>query len=229
MQFSVIIPTYNEAAHIGKLIKQLLDNSNPADVEVLVVDAGSTDGTAEIVSGTRATLIRATKKGRSAQMNQGAQQASGRILYFVHGDTLPPESYRSDIEEAISMGYQMGCYRFRFDSDKRALRFNNYMTRFNVLFSRGGDQSMFISRNDFFALGAFREDYIIMEDFEFLVRAKRNRFSFRIIPKDILVSARKYDNNSYLRVMSANALVFCMYFLGASQETLCKTYKGLLH
>ncbi|MBR9922831.1 MAG: glycosyltransferase family 2 protein [Bacteroidetes bacterium] len=230
MKLSVIIPTLNEAENIGRLISRLqLEVPADTSLEILVVDADSEDDTADIARKAGARVIRATKKGRACQMNQGAREADGDILYFVHGDTLPPIGYVDEIFTAINNDINMGCFRFRFDSDRRLLKFNSYMTRFKFLWVRGGDQSLFINKTDFQALGEFREDYIIMEDFEFLVRAKRAGVSFKVLQKDILVSARKYSDNSYLRVQLANALVFTMFRLGFGQKTLANTYKSLLN
>jgi hypothetical protein len=66
-----------------------------------------------------------------------------------------------------------------------------------------------------------------MEDFEF-IRRLRKRESFTIIPKDTVVSARKYQENSYLKVNIVNLIVFMMFFLGASQQTMLHAYKQLI-
>lgn len=52
---------------------------------------------------------------------------------------------------------------------------------------------------------------------------------FKIIPKDVVVSARKYEKNHYLQVNLANLIVFMMYFSGARQETMVHAYKSLIH
>jgi len=160
-------------------------------------------------------------------MNHGAAQAQGEVLYFVHADTLPPESYYHDIREALQKGAQVGSYRSSFDVDHPLLRVNAYMTRFDRLFCRGGDQSIFTTRAFFQSVGGYREDYLIMEDFDFIQKARR-RDVFHIFEKDILISARKYDNNSYWRVNLANLTIVIMYLLGASQQRMVNAYKWML-
>lgn len=160
-------------------------------------------------------------------MNTGARFASGSILYFVHADSRPPKSFQQDIRNCISHGCESGCYRFAFDSDHPLLKLNSYFTRFNRLMCRGGDQTLFITRPFFDALGGFREDYQIMEDFDF-IRRVQDSGSFRIIPKNTVVSARKYSDNSYLKVNVVNLIVFMMYYLGASQKTMLHAYKNLI-
>ena len=93
---SVIIPTYNEADNIGRLVADLRRHAPAETVEILVVDANSPDGTAEVARQAGATVLAAPKPGRAAQMNHGAHQARGDVFYFVHADvaftpiTRPP-------------------------------------------------------------------------------------------------------------------------------------------
>ena len=227
MKFSIIIPTLNEAENIEKLIFQLQKNATSNLREIIVVDGESCDGTAELAANAGAKVLKSPKRGRAAQMNFGATHATGDVLYFVHADTLPPESYMKDLEEALAEDYPIGCFRFRFNSNKKILRFNSYMTRFDRIWVRGGDQSLFITRTLFDSLGGYRDDFKIMEEYDLITRA-RQQAAFKIIPKDVLVSDRKYDNNSFLSVQIANATVFMMYRFGASQDAMFKMYKRLL-
>jgi hypothetical protein len=135
----------------------------------------------------------------------------------------------SDIGQAIQEGYQAGCYRFRFDSDKFMLKINSYFTRFNSLTVRGGDQTLFITRTLFEDLGGFDENYVIMEEYDFLRRLwTRNRSIFKLIPKDVLVSARKYDTNSWMRVQMANLVAMTLFRLGADPARIAYSYKKML-
>lgn len=153
-------------------------------------------------------------------MNTAAKIALGEVLYFVHADTRPLPSFFDDIKTSCSKRYLAGCYRYRFDSDDYLLKFNSWFTRFNGPFSGGGDQTLFIKKSLFEELNGFDEEYIIMEDFD-LVRRIREKTEFRIIPKSIKVSARKYENNSWLRVQLANLAVF-IYFLSNKQPSKIK-------
>lgn len=227
MKISIIIPTFNEAENIGQLISHLFKNANENLIELIVVDGGSNDGTCRIAKDAGAKVIICTSKGRSCQMNEGAKNSSGEILYFVHADTIPPASFMTDIQETVDKGFPMGCYRFKFDSNKKILKFNAYMTRFDKLYCRGGDQTLFVTREVFEDLDGYRYDYKIMEEYDFLVRA-RKKYKFIIIPKEVIVSARKYEKRSWFRVMLANSVVFQMFKFGASQDALIKTYQRIL-
>jgi rSAM/selenodomain-associated transferase 2 len=226
MYLSIIIPTLNEADNLPKLLSRLRPHL-PAG-EILVIDAGSTDGTLQVAQQHGAQAFCAPKRGRAAQMNYGASLAKGDVLYFVHADTVPPESYYRDIMQAISSGAQVGSYRSSFDTNHLCMRVNAYMTRYDRLFCRGGDQSIATTRDFFEQVGGYREDYLIMEDFDFIQKA-RKREVFQIFPKDILISARKYTHNSYLRVNLANLTIVIMYLLGASQPRMVKAYKWMLN
>lgn len=227
MKISVIIPVRNEAENIGGLLDWLKEHPDKDKLEVLVVDGESEDETCQIVEAKGGRLLRASRKGRAIQMNLGARHATGEVLYFVHADARPPETFVSDIQAALDAGYPVGCYRFRFDSNRFLLRINDYMTRFDRIWCRGGDQTLFITRTLFDELDGYREEMLIMEDYDIITRARKKN-AFRIIPKDVLVSARKYDNNSYLRVQIANLIIFSMYGLNYSQERLVKAFKRLL-
>jgi len=227
LKFSIIIPTLNEAENIERVLHRLQNHATSNLREIIVVDGGSSDETCALAKKMEVKVLQSPQKGRAAQMNFGATHATGDVLYFVHADTLPPESYMQDLETALEEKYPMGCFRFRFDSDKKILRFNSYMTRFDRIWVRGGDQSLFITRTLFDALGGYRNDFKIMEEYDLISRA-RQQARFKIIPKDVLVSDRKYENNSFLRVQFANATVFMMYRFGASQDAMCKMYRRLL-
>ena len=105
MLISVIIPTYKEAANITRVVEDLRRYDPNCAVEVLVVDANSPDGTAEVARRVGATVLQSPKPGRAAQMNFGAAQASGDILYFVHADVGIHPDYVAAIQAAVAQGH----------------------------------------------------------------------------------------------------------------------------
>lgn len=228
MKISVIIPTYNEYPQLERLIRHLHQHGGEHLTEIIVTDGGSTDATLQRAAELGAVAVLSPGKGRAAQMNYGAQQASGDVLYFVHADVTVPPSFVSDIAEALAQGYQFGCYRFQFNSPRAILRFNAYFTRLNVLAFRGGDQTLFMPRSFFEQLNGFDEYYVIMEDYDILRRAARIG-KFKLIQKDVIVSARKYTTNSWLRVQIANITATLMFRLGANPKYIARTYKQMLN
>ena len=227
MQISIIIPTLNEAENIGQLIQYLRRYATNTLLEIIVVDAQSADNTEGVARQHGATVVQSPKRSRAAQMNAGATVAKGEVLYFVHADCFPPTTYVTDIHQAIVEGYPMGCYRYRFDSNKFLLKVNAFFTRFTPLICRGGDETLFVERPLFENLNGFDEHFCIMEEYDFIGRA-REQHKFKIIPKYAVVSARKYETNSWLRVQKANAKVFSMFKKGASPEDMAATYRQML-
>lgn len=226
---SVIIPTFNEAENITKTCQRIIEFSEGFAVEIIIVDSpNSNDKTFEIAQNLKLITLKSPTKGRASQMNFGAKHANGEILYFVHADVLVHPTFVTDIQSSFKNGYDFGCYRYVFDSPSWLLKINAFFTRFPFIWCRGGDQTLFIRKNDFFLLEGFREDHQIMEDYEFILRAKKH-LKFRIIPKNIIVSARKYKTNSYLRVQLANFLVMRMFLQKqASQEKIVEVYRKIL-
>lgn len=78
MIVSVVIPTFNEVENIEGCVKSLRAEFRG---ELLVVDGGSTDGTADRAMQLGARLY-SGKKGLAAQCNEGAEEAMGEVLFF---------------------------------------------------------------------------------------------------------------------------------------------------
>ena len=228
MSLSVIIPALNEANNIGQLICDLKQHGGTDLTDLLVVDGGSTDDTVVRAQQAGATVVVSARTGRADQMNFGASLTTGSVLYFVHADVQIHPDFVADIRRAVANGNDAGCYRFKFASEHPLLKLNSYGTRFSGIMSRGGDQTLFITRDLFRRLGGFRERYVVMEDFDIIARI-RAVGRFCIIPKDVIVSARKYETNSWLRVQVANLTAFSLFFMDVSPARIAKTYRRMLN
>lgn len=230
MKVSIIIPTLNEEKQIAPCLSKVRAHSALQDSELIVSDGGSVDRTlseAERCGPDR--ILKAPRKGRAAQLNHGAGEADGDILYFLHADAFPPANYDRDIREAVKKGYAAGTFRFRFDPMRPFLLWiNSFMTRFSWPFVQGGDRSLFIERSLFEEIGGYDEERWIMEDFEILERV-RPRTSFRVIPRSIRISSRKYRTNGYFRVQYANWRAMRMFRSGTSSERILQEYRRLLN
>jgi rSAM/selenodomain-associated transferase 2 len=229
VKLSVIIPTYNEQDNIENLLQCFVSSIQKNNFEIIVIDGGSTDETSKIVNRIKEVQFYVSpKKGRASQMNYGASKASGEIFYFVHADVVPVQSFYDDILAAIYHKIDFGCYRYKFDSPSKMLKFNAFMTRFNTVWAGGGDQTLFIKKEIFFRLNGFDENLLIMEDFDLVKRAKKRKYFFIILPFNVTVSARKYINNSWLKVQYANTLIVFAWKCGASQSWMVNKYNKIL-
>ena len=224
---SIIIPAYNEQDSISGLIGFLKKYSDLSSVEIIVSDGGSGDETQELAKKAGAKVVESPTKGRGAQMNYGAAKASGDILYFLHADTYPPETFCKDIETACSKGYEAGCYQLSFDDSHPLLRCYSWFTRFDIDYFRFGDQSLFIERSLFEKIDGFKEELIVMEDQD-IVRRIKKKTRFKILSKSVTTSARKYREVGIAKLQLIFAIILVRFYLGTPQEKLVRFYKGFI-
>ncbi|SDH36743.1 Glycosyltransferase, catalytic subunit of cellulose synthase and poly-beta-1,6-N-acetylglucosamine synthase [Lentzea fradiae] len=88
---SVVVPAYNEALNIAATVRSIAANDHLADVEVVVVDDGSTDGTAdraEELGLPGVTVLRQDNQGKPAALNAGISRARHDVLVLLDGDTI---------------------------------------------------------------------------------------------------------------------------------------------
>lgn len=224
---SIIIPTYNEAARIAKTIELTNKANGKQEVEIIVVDGGSTDDTINIAEHYGATVVKSARRGRAAQMNTGASIAKHEILYFLHADSIPPNNFTTQILSAYKDGAKSGCFRLAFDYDHWFLKVNAWFTRFNVNAIRFGDQSLFVTKEVFQKSGGFREDLVMMEDQEIIHRIKKFG-KFNVLNDVIHTSARKYLDNGVYRMQGIFYIIWGLYYLGYSQEKLSQLHRKLI-
>ncbi len=226
-RISIVIPVYNDKGSLQTLLKHLKWAFNPELLEVIVVDGGSTDNVEQIIPA-QVKFLQNSKACRAAQMNHGARYAAGEILYFVHADCLPPLTLVPDINKALEQGHTVGCYRLKLTPSNWLLELNSYFSRFKTVFSGGGDQTLYLPKQLFEEAGGFNEDFSVMEDFE-LVHRLMPKYGYHIMPKDVINSSRKYDQNSYLRVNWANYRAFRMYRQRVPAHIIKERYYGWLN
>lgn len=196
-------------------------------LEIVVVDAHSPDGTATEAQQAGAHVVHCPHKGRAVQLNYGAHEATGDILYFLHADSYPPAGFSQEIRAAVQQGHGAGCYRLAFDHPSWFLKINAWFTRFRLKVFRFGDQSLFVRRDIFTAIGGYREDMLVLEDQEITRRLGRVA-RFQILPGPIVTSARKYRENGVWRLQSIYYLLTTMYRLGASQQRMVDMYRTMI-
>lgn len=225
MDLSIIIPTLNEEDNIGFLINYLQDNAGAGiKPQIIVADAGSQDQTKDIATKSGAMVIDVAQKSRAVQMNYATSQSTADVLYFVHADTRPPINYGEDIIKSINEDHQAGCFTSIFDWNHPFLRFCNAFSRLPFWFCRGGGQTLFVTSELFNQLEGFDEKMLLMEEYDFITRA-RQKTAFKIIRKNAITSARDYRINGAFRLQLIYSYIFFLYATGASQDKILQVVK----
>ena len=230
VDISVIVPCLDEVHQIPALMRVLKHAGERFEGtwELLIVDGGSIDGTQSLCASIEEARFISSQPSRAIQMNLAAKQAKGSMLYFVHADTRPPMDCFNGIWDAFQSGSKIGGYAFEMDSQRRMLAFNSYMTTFNVMSTRGGDQTVFIDKTLFETLGGFSESMKIMEEYDLLKKAKSHGERYHLLEGQTIVSARKYEGRSWLKVQLANTVAMLMWRAGVDSEKIKKRYKKML-
>ncbi len=228
MKLTIIIPVFNEAAHISELLFHLQKNiKHPKNTQILIVDGGSTDGTQQLVNefeNLNNVILLNSSKGRAVQMNFGAKHAEGDILYFLHADSYPPHYFDEYIHTEISKKNLAGCFKMKFDHSHWWLYLAGWFTQFNVKFFRGGDQSLFIDKILFEQLGGFPELHPIFEDFS-LIRTLYKQKEFVVIQQWITSSSRRYTENGIAKLQYHYWMMYIKKWLGVPTDNLVAYYK----
>lgn len=225
MLLSIIIPCYNEEDRIGPLLDYLRTSAeSPEQIEICVVDGGSSDQTVYKAESKGARIIHSAK-GRAVQMNAGAAVASGDLFYFLHADSCPPLFYDRWIQQAWSLRSRAGCFRLRFDSAPLFMRGFAWLSRVNHPICRGGDQSLYIDKNLFQKMKGFNEDYQVYEDCEFTERLYRET-RFSILKKPITTSSRKYRLLGWVYLQYHFGMIHLGYYSKKTPEQLAAYYQA---
>jgi rSAM/selenodomain-associated transferase 2 len=222
---SIIIPTLNEAELLPNTLARLGANNTPH--EVVLVDAGGIDATIQIAEAAGCRIVRGSEAHRAKQMNLGAANSQGAVLFFLHADTLiPPDGLRA-IETALKDERVVGGgLRRRYLNAPRFLQFTCVMAdwRGRWLGWHFGDQGIFIRRTTFEALGGFREIGV----FEDLDLCRRMKSLGRVVGLSlrVLSSPRRFARRGVMITSASDFLLTCRYLTGAHPDRLASSAAG---
>ena len=222
LKISVIIPAFNEAETITPTLSRLKAGDN---IEVIVVDGGSSDATVQKARSAGAKVLLMALPSKARQMNAGAETATGDIFLFLHADTQLPENFKDLILNGIKQrAISAGAFRLRIDSETGGLRFIERIANLRARYLQMpyGDQAIFVSKALFNEIGGF-PDYPIMEDFEFIRRLRR-KSKIALMPASVLTSPRRWLNFGLLKTWLINQVIIAAYYLGVSPDKLARWY-----
>ncbi len=221
---SVIIPALNEEATLQATLDSIA--ANQEDHEVIVVDAGSGDKTPEIACGAGARLLVSPRRHRAAQMNFGAKEAKGEILFFLHADTRIAPSALGRIAQALGPGGAAGGGFLRyFDSRSLFLKLTCWIAgircRVSGLFL--GDQGIFVRADIFRKIGGFNE-FDLFEDVDLCRRLKEVGRIVTLGPPAIS-SARRFEAGGVVKTTLSDLNLSLRYIRGADPNQLADELK----
>jgi rSAM/selenodomain-associated transferase 2 len=227
---SVVIPALNAESSLAATLAALV----PAAVEglvreVIVVDGGSTDATADIVDAAGANLLRRTG-GRGYQLAAGAQRARFPWLLFLHADTmLEPgwEREAANFMDRIDRDKRRpsaAAFRFALDDVGSRPRLLERMVaaRCALLRLPYGDQGLLMPRHLYEDIGGF-SSLPLMEDVDIVRRLGRRRLI--MLRARAVTSAVRFRRDGYVRRSARNLLCLSLYYLRVPPHVIQRVYK----
>lgn len=226
MNFTVIIPTFNEQHSISKAIESAL---SAGAAKILIADGGSTDQTKETVSAyPECTFLNCPVSGRGHQQRFACDQTNADILLFLHADSQLHCDAFAQIESVIkkySSSICWGGFYQRIENQKLAFRFlefGNWLRSrlFGLVY---GDQGIWVTAEALQKAGGI-PPVPIMEDVVLSQTLRRLSWPVMLSPK-MKTSARRWEKDGILKRTLSNWKLLWRFKRGASPEEILKSYR----
>lgn len=222
MNLSIIIPVYNEQEIILEKLKRLI-NINSQNVQIIVSDGGSSDYTVSLAKSCVKTVL-TSKKGRSCQMNAGADVATGDFLLFLHIDSILPDHYFESLGNINIETYSWGRFDIQFTNNNILFSIIAFMMNIRSRFTgvATGDQAIFMTRQAYDRAGGFPE-IELMED---VAMCKKLREFTRPIclREKVVTSSRRWEEKGIFKTIALMWILRLAYFLRIKPAILGKLY-----
>jgi rSAM/selenodomain-associated transferase 2 len=224
MRLSVIIPTLNEEAMIAGTLESV---RSQRPHEIIVVDGDSADGTVRLAEPLADRLLLSVR-GRAAQMNLGAAQASGDILLFLHADCTLEAGALGDAERLLQrLSISAGCFTMRVPL--RSLLFRSIefcaTARVRLFGIPYGDQGLFLRRESWERAGGF-PDLHLMEDV-FLGLQLRKMGRIVVSRRHVFPSPRRWQKSGIIRQTLRNWALTAAAAAGVHPDWLARYYPAV--
>jgi GT2 family glycosyltransferase len=182
---SVVVPAWNAAGVLPSLLVALRDQS--AEHELVVVDTGSTDGTAALASDAGATVVSAPRRNRSLARNLGVAASYGDVIAFTDADCLPGPAWAGALTSCLeSSPLAAGPVRIETHPEPNmAERFDRlwrYPQERYVAAGHATSANLGIRRDAFERLGGYDERFHHGEDTDLCLRAADAGFGLAWCP-----------------------------------------------
>lgn len=220
---SIIIPVLNEQENIRGLLK-LLQSARNRGAELVVVDGSSTDLSCEVAEPLCDHLVH-SERGRAKQMNAGAARASGKLLWFLHADSIPSDAALDRLRKICDSGENVwGRFDISMSGSHFLLKMVAFMMniRSSVTGIATGDQGIFIHRNLFEEVNGF-PDLLLMEDISICRELKKIMMPLCCREK-LVTSSRKWEEKGILRTIMLMWWIRFSYAMGSDPKKLYQQY-----
>lgn len=221
MNFSVIIPTFNEQEKINEIIQDVKTKAENFHVEIIVSDSSPNQQTLKSI--THANIKKVpSQKGRGVQLNTGTENAAGDVFVFLHADTKLPEKAFLQINKILKK-YPSGSFKFGVENAGFGLKIIEFFVNLRNLITNApyGDQAVFMTQDFFREIGGFK-DIPLMEDLDIMKRIPRK--SFKILSQKISTSGRRYKKYGIAKTTFKNLYIRTLYLLDRDPQELYKIY-----
>jgi rSAM/selenodomain-associated transferase 2 len=220
---SIVMPVLNEATGIEETLKALAP-LRARGAEVIVVDGGSSDATAQRAT-PLADRVLDSPRGRARQMNVGAAAARADLLLFLHADTRLPDAADALLHAAVARGAMWGRFDVHIDGRPALLRLvaalMNHRSRLTGIAT--GDQAMFVRCDLFQRIGGF-PDQPLMEDIE-ISRRLRALAPPCCLRQRVVTSGRRWEARGVWRTIFLMWRLRWRYWRGESPQVLAEAYR----
>ena len=210
---SVIIPTYNAARYLPDAIESILAQNYP-NLEIIIVDDGSTDNTTEILRNYDQKIIYYYQKNRgpASARNQGLQLSNGEFIAFLDADDLwPKDKIKHQLLHFLKSpdtDIVVGRQRVEYLPDAKELLYDD-----TLISETQVCQSLpiaLIRKTVFDIIGNFDEELIYFEDWDWHLRARESNLTI-LVYNEVTNIHRRHANNMTHDILRMNKYAFNMF------------------
>tara|TARA_Y100001968_G_scaffold57418_1_gene48554 strand:- start:4719 stop:5423 length:705 start_codon:yes stop_codon:yes gene_type:complete len=222
---SIVIPTLNEASRLPLLLADL--RTWPYNLDLLVVDGGSTDLTIFITEIQGFKVLKSFQANRGYQLNKGALKAKGDWFLFLHADSRLEKKWADSLTSIISKSSsEEYVWYFNFKINKSNLQFRilefAVALRSRILKRPYGDQGILIHKNLYYSSGGY-SSLKIMEDIDFITRLGKSN-KLKSIKSSIYTDEKKWINCNIIKRALKNARLRRKWRQGFDINKLAEEY-----
>jgi glycosyltransferase involved in cell wall biosynthesis len=181
---SIVVPVLNGAATLGDMLNALRQQTpTPNDLEIIVVDNGSSDGTRAIADRFPVILLEERKRGPAAARNRGLSRARGEVVVHLDADTLPTRRWLAEIlapfcdPRTVLVAGRSLSFPPKTPAERYLSRFQLYDAEKNInraVLPFAASMNMAVRRRAANAIGGWCEAMMTSEDVDFCTRLLRH-------------------------------------------------------